>query len=346
MRILLIGNFAPPFEEENLHNISLFKKLEDDGHTCTVINAAPAPSIDNRFIHTPTLFSFVSKMLRHGWRKDVVHVSTKGYLRLGLLNLMFAVLIGTLYRAKTVITINTEFFTVQGQMRSPFGGTQTLHTAFAIASKIICTDKDTYDVASMYMKKSNFELIPSFINIPAELSRSESHSLTKLREMKKVVIFSNVKYPSFIFNIINELVTVNPFPSDIGIVISLSEKPSSKLKRVIEEAGKDMLGRIVFIENDDLKAAMLAYSKADTAIRPLTCDGITFFEKFAIYIRKLKYIDDNIYFHGGLMLIKEGDISARCVSIINTILCDESGTAPDDASMDSYKKLIEVYEEK
>jgi hypothetical protein len=345
MRILLIGNFAAPFEEENLHNITLLKKLEDDGHTCSVINTAPDPSIDNRFIHTPTLFSFVFKMLSHGWRKDVVHVSTKGYLRLGLLNLMFAVLIGTIYRAKTVITINTEFFTVQGQMRSPFGGTQTLHTAFAMASKIICTDRDTYDVASMYMKKPNFELVPSFINIPEELSRSESHSLKKLKDMKNVVLFSNVKYPSFIFNIINELVADNPFPSDVGIVISLSEKPSSKLKRVIEEAGSKMLDRIAFIENNDLKAAMLAYSKADTIIRPLTCDGITFFENFAIYVRKLKRIDDTIYFPDGLMFIKEGDIAARCVSIINTILCDESSTGPDSMFMDSYEKLIKVYKE-
>ncbi len=345
MRILLIGNFAPPFEEENLHNISFLKKLEDNGHTCTVINIAPAPATDNRFINSPSLFSFVFKMLKHGRRKDVVHVSTKGYLRLGLLNMMFSVLIGTIYRAKTVITINTEFFTVQGQMRSPFGGTQTLHTAFSMANKIICTDKDTYDVASVYMKKSNFELIPSFITIPDELIRSESISLNKLRAMNKTVIFSNVKYPSFIFNIIKELVLDNPFPSDIGIVISISEKPASKLKRVIEEAGKDMLDRIFFIENNDLKAAMLAYSKADTVIRPLTCDGITFFEHFAIYVRKLIKADDTIYSHGGLMLIKEGDIATRCVSIINTVLCDDSGTDPDAALTDSYNKLMRIYEE-
>jgi hypothetical protein len=106
-----------------------------------------------------------------------------------------------------------------------------------------------------------------------------------------------------------------------------------------------MRDRITFIENDDLKASMLAYSKADTAIRPLTCDGITFFENFSIYVKKLKLIDDNIHFHGGLMLIKEGDIAARCVSIINTVLCDESVADPDTIAIDSYRRLIKIYEE-
>ncbi len=50
MKILLIGNFAPPYEEENLHNLSLFNRLTDDGHQCTVINISANPSAVEGFI--------------------------------------------------------------------------------------------------------------------------------------------------------------------------------------------------------------------------------------------------------------------------------------------------------
>jgi len=346
MRILLIGNFAPPFEEENLYNISLLKKLEDDGHQCTVINISENRSNDISFINAKSQFSFLFKLIRHGWRKQVIHVSTKGYLRLGLLKLMFSILGGTILRAKTFITIHSELFSVQGQMRSPLGGRQTLFTSFTIAKKIICADKDTFDTASEYMKKSNFELIPSFIYIPDEIVKSESLSLTRLREKEKVIIFSNVSYPSFVFEIIRELLAHSPLPSDVGIVISLSDKKALKLQHAFEEAGKAIKERLIFIDNDDIKAALLAYSKADMVIRPMSCDGITFFENFALSVKKLLHTDNYIYFPRGVLFIKEGDIASMCVGIINTMLKDELPPAPDPMFKDSYKKILKVYEEK
>jgi len=346
MRILLVGNFAPPYEEENLHNISLLKKLEDAGHQCTVLNISENPSNDNRVINTKSQFSFLFKLIRHGWRKDVVHVSTKGYLRLGLLKLMFSILAGTVFRAKTLITIHSEFFSVQGQMRSPLGGRQTLFTSFTIANKIICADKDTYDTASEFMKKSNFELIPSFVYIPDEIVNSESLSLKKLREKEKVIVFSNVAYPSFVFEIIRVLLSNSPLPSDIGIVISLSDKKAIKIQHAFEEAGNEFKDRLIFIDNDDIKATLLAYSKADLVIRPMSCDGITFFENFALSIKKLKHIKEFVYFPRGVLFIKEGDIASMCVGIINTMLTDESAPPPDSMFTDAYKKTLQVYEEK
>lgn len=343
MRILLIGNYAPPFEEENLYNLSILKKLEDEGHTCTVFNISDNPSTDSRFIDMVTPLAFVLKLIRHGWRKHIIHFSTKGYLRVGLLKLMISVLLGTVYRAKTVITIHSEFFSVQGQMRSPLGGTQTLHTAFTAAGRIICSDKDTYDIASIYMKRSNFELIPAFIYIPDEVNKTESPGLRKLKEAKKTIIFSNVKHPSFIFEIIKELLLKNLFPEDVTIVMSFAEKQSSKLERVMEETGKNMLDRLIFIDRDDLKATLLAYSKADIVIRPMTCDGATYYNNFAVSIKKLRHVENNIYFPGGLLLFKEGNIAAICAHILNTILTAELSPAAGSKPPDSYERINTIY---
>jgi hypothetical protein len=180
MKILLIGNFAPPYEEENLHNISLLTRLVDDGHECTVINISETPARDSAIINASNNISYLFKLLRHSLNKDVIHFLTKGYLRVGLLKLMLSIVAGTLFRTKKILTIHSEFFSILGQMRSPFGGTQTLNTSFSLADKIIFTDKDTYNVAKMYQKKTNFELVPSFIYIPEEI---ESFNTSRTEKM-------------------------------------------------------------------------------------------------------------------------------------------------------------------
>ena len=79
MRILLIGNFSPPYEEESLHNITFLRKLEEDGHDCTVINIAERPATQKNFIDGKNYFIFLFTLLRACWNKDVLHFFTKGY---------------------------------------------------------------------------------------------------------------------------------------------------------------------------------------------------------------------------------------------------------------------------
>jgi hypothetical protein len=344
MKILLIGNFTPPYEEENLYNLSLLRKLEEEGHTCSVINASSIPSKDKRLVDTKSYMDFVFKLLRMCWGKDVIHFSTKGYLRLGLLKLMTSILVGKFFRAKSFITIHSELFSLQGQMRSPVGGRQTLFTAFTFADKIICSDKDTYNVACMYMRKSNFELIPSFIFTPGDVMTQEAPALKKLNGKKKIIIFSNVKYPSFLFEILKEMVSTYPLPSYVGLVISVSEKPSAKLQHVIEEAGKEHRDNFIFIEPDDLQTTLSAYARADIIMRPLSCDGTTYFEGFSVSIKKTMRAGNYIYFPCGLLFVKEGETAEMCVCIINTILCVESGPAPEIKLEDSYTRIKSLYE--
>jgi len=344
MKILLIGNFTPPYEEENLYNLSLLSRLDAEGHECSVINASSNPSKDKRYVDTKNFFDFVFKLIRMCWGKDVIHFSTKGYLRLGLLKLMTSILVGKLFRAKSFITIHSELFSIQGQMRSPVGGRQTLFTAFTFADRIICSDKDTYNVAGMYMRKTNFELIPSFIHIPDDIRTEEAPVLKKLKSKRKIIIFSNVTYPSFLFEILKGMISTYPLPPDVGLVISISEKPPAKLQHVIEEAGEEYKDNFIFVDSDDLQAILSAYSKADIVIRPLSCDGMTFFEDFSISVKKTLHTDNQIYFPCGLLFVKEGETAEMCVCIINTILCVESGSVSETKMEDSYARIKRLYE--
>ena len=89
---------------------------------------------------------------------------------------------------------------------------------------------------------------------------------------------------------------------------------------------------------------MSAYSKADIDIRPLSCDGMTFFEDFSISVKKTLHAGNNIYFPCGLLFVKEGETAEMCVCIINTILCVESGSVPETKTEDSYARIKRLYE--
>lgn len=346
MRILLIGNFAPPYEEENLYNISLLMKLEEDGHECTVMNISEHPSCDSRFIDTKNNIDYFLKLISHSRGKNIIHFSTKGYLRVGLLKMMMSIFAGTLFRTKRIITFHSELFSILGQMRSPFGGTQTLNTTFYLADKIIYGDKDTYDVATMYQKKSNFEMIPSFIYIPDVIINSSSAAAIWLKEKKKVIVLSNVTSRSFLFEILKEILTPGHLPSDTGLVISLADKSDSNLHRAIEERAADIRDRVLFIDPDDTGIALLAYSKADMVLRPLSCDGETFFETFTMTVRTVQPIDSNhICFPNSLVFVKEGAAAKQFARIADTILNAEKVSLSDPGAGESFSRIMKIYEE-
>ena len=155
MRILLIGNFSLPYEEENLHNLTLLNHLNQEGHECRVINIAESLSEYNessqgnkKIIKCKSYVDFIIKFIRCGYRSNVIHFLTKGYTRPGLMKLLTAVFIGKLLLKKVIITYHSEMFSIFGQLRSKIFGQQLLRLSFSMADKIICGDIHTYEVAA------------------------------------------------------------------------------------------------------------------------------------------------------------------------------------------------------
>ncbi len=345
MRILLIGNFAPPYEEENLYNISLLRKLREDGHECTVINISEHPSGDSSFIDAHNNLLYLIRLMRHSPDKDVIHFLTKGYLRVGLLKLMFSIFAGTVFRAKKILTIHSEFFSVLGQMRSPFGGTQTLNTSFYLADRIIFSDKDTCRVAKMYERKNNFELIPSFIYVPDDVEEKETSGTEKLKGLSSLLFFTNVTHPSFLSDMFTELVTSPLIPETAGVAVVLSDRPSDTVRRGIEETGGPLTERIAFLEPEDLDSALKVCSKARIILKPMTCDGSMFFERFSICVKKTVRSGNFIYFPAGMVMVKEGEAAQLCARMVSTMMISSESDVPELSPEDSYKRILEIYEE-
>ena len=345
MRILLIGNFAPPYDDESLYNFSLLNRLKEEGNDCCVINTSVNPSVEKEFIDSRKFFDFVLKLLRYAWKKDVIHLSSKAYTRPALLKLIASALFGRLFRLKTIITFHSELFAVIGRQRSRVVGEPALRLTTFMAHKIICSDKDTCEVTTIFKTKENFELIPLFINFSENMKENESSALKKLKNKKRVIVFSNVRYPSLIFDVLNNMLAKH-FNTDTGIAVSFSEKLPAKLQHVIEETGKRLAENLVFIESDNMKMLTMAYSKANLIIRPLSCDGKEYYSDFAIVARKPIRSKNCVYFPSSLLLVKEGKMSDTCASLINDLLKEEPETVDEKEENDFYAKLKNFYMEK
>ncbi|MCK5427541.1 MAG: hypothetical protein KAJ34_07575, partial [Thermodesulfovibrionia bacterium] len=342
MRILLIGNFAPPYEEESLHNLHLLKRLQAEKHDCSAINISKNPSQTDSIVNGKNFIDFVFKVLRYGWKKDIIHISTKGYTRLGLMKIMVSVVFSKVFFARSIVTLHSELYSIFGQIRSKVGGEQAIYLAFALAHKIIFGDRDTHDIAYSHKVKDNFALIPLFMDIPDNISENERRALKKLENKKKIILFSNVVYPSLIFDVLSKILTLYP-RTDIGIAVSFIDKFPAKLQHVIEEAGQTLKENIIFINSDNNRLLSIAYAKANLVLRTMSCDGSTFFQDIALILRKPEHSANCLYFPTSFLMLKEGDVSSLYAHMVNNLLLEKTEEFLEPSKEDFYEKIKDIY---
>ena len=343
MQILLIGNFAPPYEEESLHNFTLLSLLRQEGNDCCGINISENPSQEHGIIDAKGYVDFIFKLIRYGWKKDVIHILTKGYTRTAFFRFMTAILFGKVLRAKSIGTLHSEMFSVFVQSRSPMGGVQAIYVSFYAADKIICSDKHTSLASTKYKTRDNFEVIPSVIQIPEDISEDKLLSLKKLENKEKIIVFSNIRYPSFLFDILNNFVAkyLNP---EIAAAVFLSKVSSTEVQNAIEEAGYKSAENLIFIDADDMQIVSMVYAKAAIILSALSCDGKPLFEENALIVRTAARLGNYLCFPSSMLLVREGEITDLCAYMFNNILMEGPGSAPLDLSIeDFHKRIKDIY---
>ena len=348
MRILLIGNFAPPYEEENLHNFTLLNLLRQEGNDCRVINISESRYIGTKedgIINIKNYLDFMFKFVRHGAGSDVIHFLTKGYTRPGLMKLVTTVALSKLLLAKSIITLHAEMFSVFGRLRSKMGGQQLLHLSFSLSDKVICGDKHTCDTAAMHYKiKDKFAVIPSVIRIPEDIKENELSALNPMGNKKRVIVFSDIKYPSLLFDVLNNFLTEYS-DSETGFVVSFSEGFSARLRPIIEKAGHRLASNIVFLDNPERRLLSITYANADFVLRSPSCDGRTLFEDIAFVVRRAARSAGCLHFPVSILLLKEGDVTSLCAGIFNNILTYKADILSEPAITmeDYYRRIKDIY---
>jgi len=345
MRILFIGNFVPPLEEENLHNITLFKDMQSSGNVCRVINIGetdikPSKKKKDDIIFVRNYPDFIFKFVRSAMRSDLIHFITKGYTRPGLMKLMTAVFFGKIMMKRVIITIHSEMFSIFGQLRSKAGGQQLLHFSFSHADRIICGDRHTLDVASMhYPRTEKFILLPAFFEVSEDSDKKTFLSL--LSDKKRGIGIFGLRYPSLLFEVTRQLISEYLEP-DIGIIISVSEQKSKQVEHVLMEMDRARTNRILFISPNDIQQMSIAYSMCDFVVRGLSCDCQPLFGELGIIIKQPRRRDRYCYCPESILLIKEGETVDTIAYLIYRTLMEKS-LRKEIEEGDFMGKIKEIY---
>lgn len=331
MRILLIGNFAPPYEEESLHNLSLMRRLEDEGHECKVIHidetSGHHPVVsphDSHITFIKNYIDFIIKFLRHALSCRTIHFLTKGYTRPGLMKLVTAVFLGRLMLKRIIITLHPEMFSVFGQLRSKMGGQQLLRLSFALSHKIICGDAHTHEVASShYSSPGKYIIIPPFFQGP-ETAEADRPAFVLPQNIGKIIVISGITYPSLLFDVISRLL-MDHLDENMGVVLAIAEQKSRQLEHVFQDIKNSCpTDRLVFVPADDDRILAAAYARAELVIRSLSCDGRPLFNNIALIIKNPCHSENDIYFSPSLILIKEGEASDLIARTVDALLKEKS----------------------
>jgi hypothetical protein len=315
----MTGNFIPPFEEENLHNETLARLLENEGHYCRKINIQNSLEIDlaNKFtdlIFTKNYPDFVIKFSSSALHCDAIHFLTKGYTRPGLMKLMTSVFVGKLLRKRVFITLHPEMFSVMGRLRSKAGGQQLLHMSFAMADKIICGDDHTREVASLhYRADEKFITVPPFFSVPDE-SDSIYDIFGPLRDCEKTVMIAGADSSDFLKKISAYLIKILP-ERKTGFILARS---SEQRERSGETEGTS--GNIVIVSQDDPVAMAASMARADILVRSLSCDCNPLFGDIAVAVKKPRKTARYLYFPESFLIIKEGDVSKDTALMIEEVI--------------------------
>ena len=326
MRILLIGNFSPPYEEESLHNITLCKVLKEASYSFQTINIGEVSSekhpqlIDVVFINN--YINFVLKFLRLAAKSDVVHFLTKAYTRPGLMKLITAVFFSKLLGKRVLVTLHPELFAIFGQLRSKMGGQQLLHYSFSMADRIICGDKHTLEVASShYENNEKFTLLPTIILLHENKEDLFQGHFSVLKNYKKLIFFSGITSPSLIFNVVKEFINTYA-DNNVGILLSVNASNSDQTLHALEKLYEKRTDRIVIIPSDHIDMLSHAYSISCIVVRPLSCDCQPLFSDIALLMRWPRMSQTQLDFPKSLTFIKEGESSGHMAGLIWKSLSD------------------------
>lgn len=306
MKIVLVGEFSPPYDALTIYNLTVVEKHLAAGDEAEIV--------DMGRLHQEGKSHFVAylkRLLQAAYAAEQINYLTRGYDRTSIFYLFFALLIGQLYRCTVDITIHPELFTFFGPLRSHHVGKPLLRLCFYLANTVYCGNKKVAEtVVDLGGVKTKCVVQPPRIPWPEEpFLLPDLASFLQARQ-SLVVLFVAAE-SSFLRSEAVPLVQRwygrslhNP-----GFVI-------------IPDAGVDvakidgLLPEDMFVwRGGDLTEITFLLSRASVVVRPLQSMGELFVPDYAFMLERTQRVGDYFDTGLGLTIIRKGKgLSGRFVS--------------------------------
>ncbi|WP_420641277.1 hypothetical protein [Candidatus Leptofilum sp.] len=304
MKVVLVGEFSPPFDALTLYNLTLAEKHQAADDQTEIVDMMVLNEAGGSHF-----MAFLRQLFVAARGAERIHYLTHGYDRTSIFYLFFALLLGWLRGSAVDVTIHPELFAFFGPLRSHHVGKPLLRLCFRWASIIYCGNETVAETVVLlggaeekcvvqrpYLPwpetplqqpelaafvESNPSLVLLFVSEESRFLRSEAVALVRR--------WYGLQSPSFV--IIPEA----------GV-------------NVHEIAGLQEEQYFVWQECCRAEITYLL-SRASLVIRPLQCMGQSFVPDYAFMLERPRRVGDYFDTGLGLTIIRKGKgLSGQFVS--------------------------------
>ena len=306
MKIVLVGEFSPPYDALTIYNLTLLERHLAAGDQVDVVDMAQLHQVEQSHF-----LAYLTQLFQMAYAAEQINYLTRGYDRTSIFYLFFALLIGRLCRCVVDVTIHPELFAFFGPLRSHHVGKPLLRLCFYLANKVCCgSEKVAETVIDLGGGRAKCFVQPPLIRWPDEPELPAE--LADFLDKKSAVVALFVAAESSFLR--SEAVSLvrhwygrslqNP-----GFVII----PDAGVD-VAEIEGLQLEERFVW-RDGGLAEITYLLSRSSVVIRPLQSMGELFVPDYAFMLERPRRVGDYFDTGLGLTIIRKGKgLSGRFLS--------------------------------
>jgi glycogen synthase len=271
MKILLVGNYPPPFGGISVHVQLLNRMLLREGIDTRVLNIDPRAKSSRDYIKIRGYIGFIHQLVFMSCGR-IVHLHTNGHNTMSWLIALCCAWAGRILGRGSIFTIHSgmapEYINGGGPLRRLL-----IRLALAPQSLVVCVNEQIRGaLEGLGYKKSKTLLMPAFLFDPAEvaqLDENRERELSRFRPLLSLVAFFRQEYGVEL--LIEALAEMRKNFPNVGCAIMGSGDGEKSLRQLAEERG--VADRLLWLGDLRHGECLGVIKRSDIFVRPTFADG-------------------------------------------------------------------------
>lgn len=318
MKILLVGNYPPPYGGIAVHVQLLHRMLLREGIDCKVINLDPQAQVSDSYSTVNGPATFLLKVLLEG-RGRVVHLHTNGHNRKSWMIATVISWVGRLLRRPSLLTIHSGMAPDYIE-KSSYLNKLLIKLALIHQSSIVCVNEQiVHTLSKGDYQFSNTVLMPAFLFDEKELSElneTQQQQLSQYQPLLSTVAFFRPEYG--IELLIEALASLKEQFPKIGCVVMGSGEGKDRLQQMAQEYG--VADHLLWYGDLEHDKCLSVIKSSQLFVRPTLADGDSISVREAIQLGVPVVASDTGHRPESVILFKPGnaqELAEQCALALN-----------------------------
>jgi glycogen synthase len=271
MKILLVGNYPPPFGGMSVHLQLLHRLLLRRGIDCRVLNVDPRAEINQNYIFIRGYLDFIIQLILAG-RGRIIHMHASGRNPKSWLIAMACAWIGYLFGCGSILTIHSGL-APNYIRKSRFIQRVIIRSVLVPQSLVICVNEQIRDaIIELGYSAGKTFLLPAFLfdeQETAKLDEGRKKELSRFTPLLSLTVFFRPEYGvELLIQALGML--AEKFPH-IGCAIMGSGAGEERLKQLAAESG--VADRLIWLGDLKHSECLSIVKLSNLFVRPTLADG-------------------------------------------------------------------------